>query len=197
MSRLGLFGGTFDPVHYGHLRTVEAARLELELPAVWILPNPHPPHKLHVPLTDYNHRKEMLKLALQEYPNLVLSDTEEKVKGPAYTTETIERVLADLPPGEHELWLIVGADSLIELPRWKNPEDLFKHARVAVLRRPGVNLDDARREYLSRVKLLETPLLPVSATEIRRAIQDGKDTSEWLPDSVRNYIAAHGLYQTG
>ncbi|MCL4306094.1 nicotinate (nicotinamide) nucleotide adenylyltransferase [bacterium] len=194
MIHLGLFGGTFDPVHYGHLRTVEAARIELGLPEVWMLPNPHPPHKLHKPLTEYRHRKEMLRLALQEFPALKLSDTEERVSGPAYTTETIRRVLADLPPGEHDLWLIVGADSLVELPRWKNPEDLFSHARVAVLRRPGIDLNEAPNKYLSRVRLLETPLIPVSATDIRRAIRAGRDTSEWLPAAVRNYIAEQRLY---
>lgn len=195
MIRLGLFGGTFDPVHYGHLRTVEAARIELGLPEVWMLPNPHPPHKLHLPLTDYAHRKEMLRLALCEFPALKLSDTEERVSGPAYTTETIRRVVAELPPGDHDLWLIIGADSLIELPRWRNPEDLFAHARVAVLRRPGVDLGDAPEKYVNRVKLLETPLVPISATEIRVALKEGRDTSAWLPASVRNYISLHRLYQ--
>lgn len=194
MTRLGLFGGTFDPVHYGHLRTVEAARVELGLPEVWMLPNPFPPHKLHMPMTPYVHRKEMLSLALEEFPALKLSDTEEKVSGPAYTTETIRRVVADLPTGEKDLWLIVGADSLVELPKWKNPEDLFEHARVAVLRRPGVDLREAPAKYVSRVRLLETPLIPISATEIRVAIRRGDDTSEWLPASVRNYIALHKLY---
>jgi len=194
MTQLGLFGGTFDPVHYGHLRTVEAARVELGLPEVWMLPNPFPPHKLHMPMTPYAHRKEMLRLALEEFPALKLSDTEEEVNGPAYTTETIRRVVAGLPTDEKDLWLIVGADSLVELPKWKNPEDLFEHARVAVLRRPGVDLREAPAEYVSRVRLLETPLIPISATEIRMAIRRGDETSEWLPASVRNYIALHKLY---
>lgn len=195
MIRLGLFGGTFDPVHYGHLRTVEAARVELELPEVWMLPNPYPPHKLHLPMTPYAHRKEMLRLALAEFPCLKLSDTEERSKGPAYTTETIRRVIAELPSGDHDLWLIVGADSLVELPRWKNPEELFENARVAVLRRPGVDLTEAPAQYVERVRILNTPLLPISATEIRDAIRSGHPTAQWLPDSVRNYIAQHQLYQ--
>lgn len=195
MMRLGLFGGTFDPVHYGHLRTVEAARLELELNEVWMLPNPHPPHKLHSPLTPYVHRKAMLSIALEEFPHLKLSDTEERVQGPAYTTETIRRVVAELPQKEHDLWLIVGADSLVDLPKWKNPEDLFTHARVAVLRRPGVDLSSAPPQYVDRVRLLHTPLIPISATDLRTAIRTGRDTSEWLPVRVRNYIDLHGLYR--
>ncbi|MBL0060577.1 MAG: nicotinate (nicotinamide) nucleotide adenylyltransferase [bacterium] len=195
MTRLGLFGGTFDPVHYGHLWTIEAARLELGLPEIWMLPNPYPPHKLHVPMTPYVHRKEMLRLALAEFPALKLSDTEEKVDGPAYTTETIRRVVAELPPGEKDLWLIVGADSLVELPKWKNPEDLFEYARVAVLRRPGVDIREAPAQYIARVRMLDTPLIPISATEIREAVKLGRDTSEWIPESVRNYIMEHRLYQ--
>ena len=194
MTRLGLFGGTFDPVHYGHLRTIEAARLELDLPEIWMLPNPYPPHKLHMPMTPYVHRKEMLRLALADFPALRLSDTEEKVNGPAYTTETIRRVVAELPPGEKDLWLIVGADSLVELPKWKNPEDLFEHARVAVLRRPGVDIREAPAQYVARVRMLDTPLIPISATEIREAVRHGLDTSEWIPESVRNYITEHRLY---
>lgn len=194
MIRLGLFGGTFDPVHYGHLRTVEAARIELDLPEVWFLPNPRPPHKLHVQMTQYFHRKEMLRLALMEFPALKLSDTEEKVSGPAYTTETIRRVVAELPAGEKDLWLIVGADSLVDLPKWKNPEDLFRHARVAVLRRPGVDLREAPPQFVSRVRLLNTPLVPISATEIREAIINGEETTQWLPAAVRNYISEHRLY---
>ncbi|MCB1059810.1 MAG: nicotinate (nicotinamide) nucleotide adenylyltransferase [Calditrichaeota bacterium] len=196
MIRLGLFGGTFDPIHYGHLRTVEAARQELELPEIWMLPNPHPPHKLHLEMTPYSHRKEMLRLALAEFPALKLSDTEERVDGPAYTTETIRRVVKLFPENEpKELWLIVGADSLVELPKWKNPEDLFETAHVAALRRPGVDLADAPSKYVNRVRILETPLIPISATEIRRAIRGGQDTSPWLPATVRNYIEEHQLYR--
>ncbi|MBK6765828.1 MAG: nicotinate (nicotinamide) nucleotide adenylyltransferase [bacterium] len=196
MIRLGLFGGTFDPVHYGHLRTVDAARLELGLPEVWMLPNPHPPHKLQSPLTAYAHRKEMLRLALDEFPGLKLSDTEERAEGPAYTTETIRRVVAELPEGPHDLWLIVGADSVADLPKWKNPEDLFTYARVAVLGRPGVDLRSVPPWYMSRVRLLNTPLLPVSATEIRNAIRNGLDTADALPIPVRNYIDLNRLYRS-
>ncbi len=107
MTRLGLFGGTFDPVHFGHLRTIEAARIELGLPEIWMLPNPYPPHKLHMPMTPYVHRKEMLRLALAGFPALRLSDTEEKIKGPAYTTESIRGLFAYLRAGENDLWLII------------------------------------------------------------------------------------------
>jgi nicotinate-nucleotide adenylyltransferase len=193
--RIGLFGGTFDPVHYGHLRTADAAREELELDEVLLLPNPAPPHKQHIEMTPYEHRKQMLRLALAEFPKLKLADYEESALGPAYTTDTVKRFTADLPPGDFELWLIIGADSLLELPLWKDPEDLFRHTKVAVLPRPGVDLKDARPDYLRRVRVLQTPLVNVSATEIRRGIRDGSTEIELLPAAVLRYCREHNLYQ--
>ncbi len=194
MIRLGLFGGTFDPVHYGHLRTVSRARSELDLPRVLLLPNPSPPHKLREPLTDYYHRKEMLRLAIGEFPGLEIADFEEHATGPAYTTDTVQRVIASLPSGPHELWLIVGADSMIELPQWKDPEALFRHVHVAVLPRPGFSLADVKPEFLSRVRILKTPLEDISATEIRQKLRNGESVSDLLPVPVMEYIVRHRLY---
>jgi nicotinate-nucleotide adenylyltransferase len=194
MIRLGLFGGTFDPVHYGHLRTISGARQELSLPRVLLLPNPFPPHKLLEPLTDYAHRKEMLRLALTEFPDLEMADFEERAIGAAYTTDTVRRVIAALPDGPRELWLIIGADSLIELPQWKDPEVLFHDTRVAVLPRPGFSFDEVSPAYLSRVRILTTPYIDISATEIRCRLQAGDSVTDMLPPSVLTYIRQQGLY---
>jgi len=194
MIRLGLFGGTFDPVHYGHLRPVEAARAELGLESVLVLPNPLPPHKLAEPLTPYAHRKEMLRLALSEFPHLTIADYEEQAAGPGYTSDTVRRVIASLAPGERELWLIIGADSLVELPRWKDPEALFRDVRVAVMPRPGVDLDAVPPEFRARVRLLQTPLISVSATDVRRRLRQGGSVSELLAPQVIEYIRRHHLY---
>jgi nicotinate-nucleotide adenylyltransferase len=194
MIRLGLFGGTFDPVHYGHLRPVEAARVELRLESVLILPNPLPPHKLSEPLTPYVHRKEMLKLALAEFPRLTIADFEEQAVGPAYTTDTVQRVIAGLGPGERELWLIIGADSLVELPHWRDPEALFRDVRVAVLPRPGVDTDDAPQTYRTRVRMLKTPLLDISSTDVRDRLKRGTSVSGLLAPAVIDYIRRRRLY---
>ncbi len=194
MIRLGLFGGTFDPVHYGHLRTVESARAEIGLDRVMMVPNPLPPHKLSESLTPYSYRKEMLRLALAEFPRLELGTVEEETMGPAYTTDTVKRIIASLPKAQHELWLIVGADSLIELPQWKDPEALFRDAKVAVLPRPGFDLSLALPEYIARTRVLHTPMLEVSATEIRRRILSGEDLKGLLPQPVLQYILLNGLY---
>jgi nicotinate-nucleotide adenylyltransferase len=194
MTRVGLFGGTFDPVHYGHLRTVDAARRELELPRVLLLPNPQPPHKVQEPLTPYVHRKAMLRLALEEFPALEIADFEEHAVGPAYTTDTVRRVIASLPNEEHELWLIVGMDSLVDLPKWKNPEDLFRDAKVAVLPRPGFSSEDVHPEYLARVFSLSSPFINISSTDIRRRLQTGGSVADLLPPKVLAYIRIHNLY---
>jgi nicotinate-nucleotide adenylyltransferase len=194
MIRLGLFGGTFDPVHYGHLRTVDRAREELNLPRVLLLPNPSPPHKLRDPLTPYHHRKEMLRLALHEFPYLEMADFEEQAIGPAYTTDTVHRVITSLPSGPRELWLIIGADSLLELPQWKDPEALFRDTKVAVLPRPGFALDQVDPKYLARVRILNTQLEDISATEIRRRVRSGEPVKGLLPASVQLYILTNKLY---
>lgn len=195
MIRLGLFGGTFDPVHYGHLRTVSRAREELELPRVLLLPNPRPPHKQE-PLTEYHHRKEMLRLAVEEFPDLEMADFEEQAIGPAYTTDTVRRVIASLPGDRRELWLIIGADSLHELPQWRDPEALFLDTKVAVLPRPGFSLSQVDPRYLSRVRILATPQINISATEIRRRLRNGRSVDGLLPPKVISYIQRHELYAT-
>lgn len=196
MIRLGLFGGTFDPVHYGHLRTVSAARAELELPKALLLPNPSPPHKQGEPLTGYAHRKEMLRLALAGFPDLEMADFEEQSVGPAYTTDTVRRIIATLPAGPRELWLIIGADSLIELPLWKDPEALFRDTEVAVLPRPGFDLEQVDPDYRRRVRILNTPFIHISATEIRSRLRAGANVDGLLPLPVLHYIHEHGLYGT-
>ncbi|MBU0692833.1 nicotinate (nicotinamide) nucleotide adenylyltransferase [bacterium] len=195
MIRLGMFGGTFDPVHYGHLKPLEAARRELELDRILMLPNPQPPHKEHLVLTPYAHRKKMLQLALAEFPRLECADFEESAVGPAYTSDTVRRIIAILPPKERELWLIIGADSLLEMPLWHDPEAIFRDTKIAVLPRPGVNLEDARPDYKARVRILNTPLVDISATQIRESIKGGAVSSRLLPRSVLEYIRTNKLYE--
>lgn len=196
MIRLGLFGGTFDPVHYGHLRPVAAARRELDLPRVLMICNPQPPHKQTAALTPYRHRREMLRLALIEFPGLELSNLEETGEGPAYTTDTVSRLLARLPADEpRELWLLVGADALLELPRWRNPEALFNKTSVAVLPRPGIDLQAVDPAYMRRVRVLRTPLVDVSASAIRLGCIGNAPASDDVPAAVMQYIREHGLYR--
>jgi nicotinate-nucleotide adenylyltransferase len=192
--RLGLFGGTFDPVHYGHLKPLESARLELNLDQSLLLPNPHPPHKQHLDIAPYLHRKHMLELALNEFPEFEIADYEEEVVGTAYTSDTVRRIVTCLPKDTYEIWLIIGADSLIEFPSWRNPEEIFSLAKIAVLPRPGVDLDQAPPLYRSRVRELHAPLLDISATRIRELLQAGETPSDLLPIAVIDYIRANGLY---
>ena len=195
MIRLGMFGGTFDPVHYGHLKPLEAARLELGLERILMLPNPNPPHKEHRQLTPYSHRKQMLKLALTEFPHFELADYEESAIGKAYTTDTVKRIIADLPDNEYELWLIIGADSLLEMHLWRDPEEILRDASVAVLPRPGVDLNQARAEFRTKVRILNSPLWDISATQIREDLSKGTISSSLMPSAVLEYIRTNNLYR--
>ncbi len=194
MIRLGMFGGTFDPVHYGHLKPIDAARRELNLDRVLMLPNPYPPHKENRELTPYSHRKEMLRLALAEFPKLELADFEESAVGVAYTTDTVRRIIASLPAEERELWLIIGADSLLDMHLWRDPEAIFRDTKVAVLPRPGVDLEKAAPEYRSRVTTLNTPLVDISATQIRNEFRNDSAPTKLIPSSVMGYIRSNRLY---
>ena len=194
MIRLGLFGGTFDPVHYGHLNPLETARKELNLDQLLLLPNPRPPHKQHLPLTPYVHRRQMLEIALSEFPEFEIADYEETAVGVAYTSDTVRRIVSCLPENTYEVWLIIGADSLVELPLWHNPEEIFELAKIAVLPRPGVDLNQSRPEYRSRVYELHSPLLDISATQIRDLLQAGETPDNLLPVNVIKYIRENGLY---
>ena len=136
----------------------------------------------------------MLRLALNEFPHLTIADFEEHAAGPAYTSDTVRRVIASLGPGERELWLIIGADSLAELPHWKDPEALFRDVRVAAMPRPGVDLAAVPPGFLARVRLLTTPLLAVSATDVRRRLKRGDSLTGLLPTAVIEYIRRHALY---
>jgi nicotinate-nucleotide adenylyltransferase len=195
MTRLGLFGGTFDPVHLGHIRTLEAARVELDLPKVILLPNPFPPHKNLETITPYSHRKEMLRMAIAGNPALEIGSLEEESQGPAYTTDTVRRLLTQNPDLKGEIWLIIGADSLLDLPLWKDPEALFRDTKVAVLPRPGFDLNLVKPEFLSRVRILHTPLLEISARVIRQSLASNKSVDQLLSPSVLNYIRKNSLYK--
>jgi nicotinate-nucleotide adenylyltransferase len=194
--RLGLFGGTFDPVHYGHLRPLESARQELKLDQLLLLPNPRPPHKQHLEIAPYEHRKRMLEIALSEFPDFEIADYEEEAVGTAYTSDTVRRIVACLPKSVYEIWLIIGADSLVEFSSWRNPEEIFALAKIAVLPRPGVDLNQALPEYRSRVHELHSPLENISATHIREKLQAGETPSDMLPRAVIYYIRENGLYGT-
>jgi len=198
-ERLGIFGGTFDPPHLGHLILACEARAQLGLTRLlWVL-TPSPPHKPNQPISALADRLAMLRLALQDEPAFELSTLEMERPGPHYTLDTLRR-LAPQHPGR-ELILLLGGDSLRDLPTWHRAPDLVAECRqIGVMRRPGDAIDLAALEahlpgLASRVVFIDAPLLEISSREIRRRVAEGLPFRYYLLPSVYEYIVRHGLYR--
>jgi nicotinate-nucleotide adenylyltransferase len=198
-ERVGLFGGTFDPPHVGHLILASEAKSQLELTRVLWTVTPDPPHKQDQFITSLEHRLAMVKLAIQDEPAFELSAIELSRPGPHYTVDTI-KLLAQENPGA-QIVPIIGGDSLNDLPTWHEPGELLYAAHwVGVMRRPGEEPDlDALEQELpgisSKVHYVEAPLLEIASREIRERAAQGKPFRYYLPESVFEYIERHRLYQ--
>jgi nicotinate-nucleotide adenylyltransferase len=199
---LGLFGGTFDPVHYGHLLLAECCREQLALDQVWFMPAAVPPHKRDAELTDGMKRVDMLRLATGGQAAFVVSTMELDRGGISYTVDTLEAIHAQMP--ESELFLLIGSDSLAELPSWREPRRICELATPVTVRRAGgPPADFAALEPLVstdrlnaiRGQAVEMPLVEFSASEIRRRVAAGLSIRYRTPRAVEEYIAAEGLYR--
>jgi nicotinate-nucleotide adenylyltransferase len=190
--RLGIFGGTFDPIHLGHLRAAETAREGLSLDLVAFVPAAVPPHRSGE-LACANDRFAMACLACAHHPSFVAWDTELQRPGPSYTVETVETIRAERPGDE--LFLVVGADTWPEMMTWREPERLFGLVTVAVVDRPEVAArTDRLRTGKGRVCRVEGPALPISATAVRERVRRGQSVRFLVPDAVADYIAKRRLY---
>lgn len=197
-SAFGVFGGTFDPIHLGHLLVAELAREQLGLARVLFLPAARSPHKAgQVPAADH-HRRAMVELAIADHPVFALSTVDLDRSAPSYTIDSLA-LLRAAAPDVAEWVLILGGDSLLGLSAWREPAQIAAQAALAVFDRPGAPLDlealELRRPYLAgRVRRIEGPRLEISATGIRRRQAEGRTIRYQVPESVRAYIAANGLY---
>jgi nicotinate-nucleotide adenylyltransferase len=197
--RIGILGGTFDPPHIGHLVIAEEAREKLALAHVYFVPARQPPHKLDEPVTPFEDRLAMLRLALDENPFFTLSLVEANRPGPSYTVDTLRELRRELPPAT-ELYFIMGMDSLVNLPTWHRPQELIELCRLAVLRRPGYSADmDALEEKIPGIKacvvFIPAPELEISSTELQERVRAGHSIEYLVPDGVAQYIAEHHLYE--
>ncbi|GAB6051056.1 nicotinate-nucleotide adenylyltransferase [Hydrogenophilus islandicus] len=214
---IGLIGGTFDPIHYAHLRLAEEAREMLRLDAVWFVPNARPPHRA-APAGDAAHRAAMVALALADAPTFRLERVElDHPEEPSYTVTTLMRLRHRLGDATPLFWL-VGADAFVGLDRWHRWTELLTLAHLVVATRPGVLLEEetltpalqplwASRRTAESVAAertvppagwvihLDATPLAISATQIRALIAAGKSARYLLPDAVLRYIEAHHLYR--
>lgn len=188
-------GGTFDPIHLGHLRAAENAREGLELDEVRFFPAQIPPHR-PVPSSSARDRFAMVALGTALHPRFVADDLELRREGPSYTVDTVAR-LREERPGD-EVVLIVGSDTFPELETWKDHDRLLRMCTVAVVSRPedgpadGPALGEAPGGGVRRVA---GPGLAISATDIRRRVKEGRSIRYLVPESVADYIAKRGLYR--
>ena len=191
--RIGLYGGTFDPIHLGHLRAAETAREELGLDLVAFLPSAVPPHR-DTPLSSAEDRLTMARLATEPYPAFAAWDTELRRPGPSYTVETVASLLAERPGDAFAL--VVGADTWPEMATWREPERLLSLVEVAIVDRPGYPATEPQPPFpgIRGVRRVEGPSLPISATAIRERARRGRSVRFLVPDAVAEYIAGRGLY---
>ncbi|MBZ0269303.1 nicotinate-nucleotide adenylyltransferase [bacterium] len=190
--RLGIFGGTFDPIHLGHMILAELARYLLRLDRVLFVPARIPPHKGEVP-TAPEHRIRMAHLAVEGNPHFAVSDLELRREGPSYTVDTLRELRRESPDAKH--YLLMGADSARDLESWKDHDVLLEDSTVVVLDRHGVEASSLSPEISRRTTQLATPRLEISSSEIRRLVRDGGPIRYLVTEGVESYIRSEGLYR--
>ncbi len=190
-------GGTFDPIHFGHLVLAEQAREAFGLDKVLFVTACVPPHKSGASVTGAAHRFRMTELAIEGNPFFEASSIEMEREGPSYTVDTIRGILSGDPGAE--LFLLVGSDEAESFMSWRSPREIVSLARLVVANRPGVEVESALsrmpEEVRSRASELKMPGVDISSTEIRERVRAGRSVRYLVPQSVENYIAVEGLYR--
>jgi nicotinate-nucleotide adenylyltransferase len=201
-QRLGIFGGSFDPVHYAHLLLAESCREQCQLDQVWMLPAAAAPHKIQRQPSSARHRVEMLRLAIGGHQALSVSTLEIDRGGISYTYETLEIIHQQLP--ETELFFLMGADSLQDLPNWREPGRICELSIPVAVRRPDAPqpsfellapLVDADRLARFKESQVEMPLVDLASSDMRRRVAAGQSIRYRTPRSVERYIQSNGLYR--
>ena len=196
---VGILGGTFDPVHSGHLILAEVAREQLNLNEILFIPAGQPWLKVERTITPAEHRLQMLRLALDDTPYFRTSEMEIKRSGPTYTIDTIN-ALKERLSAEDELFFILGQDNLMQLPQWHDAPELIKLCYLVAAPRPGVKKPDLKAMEAEipgirqRVMLMKEPLVDISATDIRERVARGLSVRHLVPEPVNRYIKEHRLY---
>lgn len=187
--KVGIFGGTFDPVHYGHLITAQSVIEKRNLDKLILIPSFISPLKQDEKHASPEDRLEMLKLAVEGNDQLEISDFEIRKENISYTIETVKYFLQKY----NSIELIIGYDNLLVFDKWKEPNELVKICKVVVMKRI-TDLPDKSNKYFDKVTIIDTPVIEISATEIRKRIKEGLPVNYLLPGNVINYIKRKDLY---
>jgi nicotinate-nucleotide adenylyltransferase len=198
--RLGVFGGTFDPIHIGHLLIAQVALEEAQLDRVLFIPAGVNPLKVGKKAASGEHRLKMVELAIAGTPQFAVSDWEVRRPGPSYTVDTLQYIREQHP--DAELFLIIGADNLKLLPRWKQIERIAEMATILALTRPGTDLRESAERAVemlsslrSRIRLVEIPGLDISSTWLRDRMVHNRSVAHLLPAEVIRYCKENKLYE--
>ena len=202
-KKVGIFGGTFDPVHIGHLIMAEQCREQGQLDQVWFIPAARPPHKQDQPPTPFVHRAEMLALAIAGMPAFRVDELEKDRPGPSYTAETLEELQGRYP--DTQFGLLLGSDCLPDLPGWKEPSRIIELAELLVFSRPGWPLlpEEEIRQSLGllpqaplRIRAVHVPLIDIASRDLRQRIARHQGIRFLVPRAVECYIEEKKLYRT-
>lgn len=200
MSRLGIIGGSFDPIHFAHLYIAKEAKNRLDLDKLIFMPVGSQPLKAHKKVTKASLRFNMVKKAIEGFNGFQVSDYEIKKEGMSYTCETLEHFKNDAD----ELFFITGADCLMSLEKWKDVERIFKLCNFVVFTRPGYDIKELlhqknyiENKYKKEIIFLELEKLDISSTAIREAVRKGEDITSLVPEKVIDIIKKEGLYLEG
>lgn len=198
--RIGILGGTFDPIHYGHLVLAEEAWACLGLARVLFAPAKASPHKLQQPSSPAADRLRMVELAIAGNPHFEVSRVDLARPGPSYTVDTLA-LLQEALGLEAELYFLMGLDSLASILTWHRPADIIARVRLVVASRPGYNADLAALEkelpgITARTLLLDMPEIGISARDLRQRVRERRPIRYQVPDDVARYIAERGLYRS-
>lgn len=199
MIKIGIFGGTFDPPHNGHLRIAHAAQQALGLAQVVFIPAKQPPHKLDDPISPLEHRVAMLELALFKQPDFIISLVEAMREGPSFTVDTL-RELRRKVGYDVEIFFVMGMDSLVNFPTWHEPQIIIKLCKLAVLERPGFDEDWSKLEaqvpgLRASVIMIPSVEVDISSSEIRERVREHQPIAQFVAPMVADYIAEHRLYR--
>lgn len=198
-GKIVIFGGTFDPVHTGHLIMTEQAYSTFNLDRVVFMPAGDPPHKDSKQVTDSSRRLEMLKLAISDNSHFKISEKEINQTGESFTVDTLK--FYEKKFSECEIYFLIGADSLLDICNWKEPDYILENANLIVVGRSGFSLenifrDDRYRPYRNRIKIIDNFLIDISSSQIRKLCRKGGSIRYLVPENVERYIKVHNLYRS-
>ena len=192
MKRIGIFGGTFNPPHIAHSIVAESVRAQLILDKIIFIPSGNPPLKESIPAED---RLAMANLAFGDDINFEVSDIEIRdITEKSYTVDTLKKLRIKYEGERIKLFLIIGADNLLDLPRWKDPEQLFQLAEIVVINRPGFDPKNSKQEFYEKAKFIDVPYLEISSSMIREYVKIGRPVKYLVTKEVEEYIEDNKLY---